>query len=482
MNRWTFLVMGALVLGACGSPAPEPIGTSASALTMNVIATHGSPYLGGPVLTGTVDVYLIWYGAVGFAQGYTPSMQHFVGGISHVEGRYQPWDAVTTYYDINGNRASNNLVYSGQYIDTTFEAGHGPALSTAAILDNAVTHGLPDDPNGLYMIVADGTVVPDSGCGHHESDFDGTRIVPDGIVFTYGGCNVVFSEIFHEMAEAVTDPFNSSAWHCNGGTDGFHCTNSPCGAANTTEMQGDACECQGAYQSVKVWPYTKATDPSYQVQPLWVNKGAGYCAWTPYQPGDINGDGVSDIAIVGGSDWSTLPIGFSNASGGWTITNLNDCGAGGQCDIPYFESLATEPGTHAVSGDFNGDGLGDIALVGKDWNGVPIAFSASPVTGTGSSPFAPRGVFPPASSTGTFNVGAFTTNVSWWNQVDQVGTPVAGDFNGDGYWDIALIGGSGWQSIPVALSNGTSQFNVDNYTTADAKSFESYARRCPSRC
>jgi hypothetical protein len=40
--------------------------------------------------------------------------------------------------------------------------------------------------------------------------------------------------------------------------------------------------------------------------------------------------------------------------------------------------------------------------------------------------------------------------------------PVAGDFDGDGRTDIALTGGSGWSSIPVAFSNGDGSFRVTN--------------------
>jgi hypothetical protein len=37
---------------------------------------------------------------------------------------------------------------------------------------------------------------------------------------------------------------------------------------------------------------------------------------------------------------------------------------------------------------------------------------------------------------------------------------VAGDFNGDGFSDIALVGAPGWTRIPVALSLGDGYFNA----------------------
>jgi VCBS repeat protein len=36
--------------------------------------------------------------------------------------------------------------------------------------------------------------------------------------------------------------------------------------------------------------------------------------------------------------------------------------------------------------------------------------------------------------------------------------PVSGDFDGDGRDDIALTGGAGWGSIPIALSRGNGKF------------------------
>jgi hypothetical protein len=39
---------------------------------------------------------------------------------------------------------------------------------------------------------------------------------------------------------------------------------------------------------------------------------------------------------------------------------------------------------------------------------------------------------------------------------------VSGDYNGDGRSDVALVGGQGWDSVPVAFSNGDGTF----FTTA----------------
>ena len=38
--------------------------------------------------------------------------------------------------------------------------------------------------------------------------------------------------------------------------------------------------------------------------------------------GDFSGSGRTDIALVGGQGWTTVPVAFANGGGTWTITNL----------------------------------------------------------------------------------------------------------------------------------------------------------------
>lgn len=169
--------------------------------------------------------------------------------------------------------------------------------------------------------------------------------------------------------------------------------------------------------------------------------------------GDVDGDGLGDIALTGGfvpssgAAWTTVPVAHSNADGSFRVTNHV---------VPSFPLFATQAGAAPVAGDFDGDGRTDLALVGgKGWGTIPVARSE------GDGKF------------GVTNLAA-TDFATYAAQLGAV--PVAGDFNGDGRTDIALTGGrtpSGapWGSVPVAFSNGNGTFRVTNLGVADFPTF-----------
>jgi hypothetical protein len=147
-------------------------------------------------------------------------------------------------------------------------------------------------------------------------------------------------------------------------------------------------------------------------------------------PGDFNGDGYDDIALIGPSNWTTIPIALSNGNGSFTLVNE---------PLAAFPSWAALPGVKVVPSDFNGDGLQDIALTGHaDWDSVRIAFS---------------------NGNGTFTIANWWSVVSWFGSLPSLAAtanavPIAGDFDGDGHDDIAVTGPAGWTTIPIAFANG----------------------------
>jgi len=162
--------------------------------------------------------------------------------------------------------------------------------------------------------------------------------------------------------------------------------------------------------------------------------------------GDFNGDGRSDIAIVGGTQANEIAVALSNGDGNFTI-HVEAVTAGDT----NFAAYATQPGVQVVSGDFNGDGKGDIALTGgSGWWTIPVAFSTNGAFSVVNADI--------ASGDGNFPYYAPAQGVK----------AISGDFNKDGKSDIALTGGAGWWTIPVAFSNGDGTFSPTNNATQGA--------------
>jgi hypothetical protein len=156
--------------------------------------------------------------------------------------------------------------------------------------------------------------------------------------------------------------------------------------------------------------------------------------------GDFNKDGLDDIALTGGPDWTGIPIAFSLGHGSFRF---------GSAEVLDFPRLAQEPGVKAIPGDFNKDGFGDIALTGgPGWESIPVARNY----GNGQFTVMNKPVLHFAS----------------FAQAPGVKV-VPGDFNKDGFGDIALTGGPGWTTIPVAHSYGNGQFLVTNAPLADPR-------------
>jgi hypothetical protein len=155
-------------------------------------------------------------------------------------------------------------------------------------------------------------------------------------------------------------------------------------------------------------------------------------------PGDFNGDGRGDLAITGGAGWGSIPVAFSQPDGSFRVTNMA---------VANFPGFAAQAGTRVVPGDFNGDGLSDIALTGPSaWTTLPVALS------NGDGTFVVSNLaladFPLMASRGGVQI-------------------VPGDFDGDGRSDIALTGVSGWNSIPIAFSSGDGTFQLINRDLPD---------------
>ena len=137
-------------------------------------------------------------------------------------------------------------------------------------------------------------------------------------------------------------------------------------------------------------------------------------------PGDFNGDGKTDIALTRPT-WNAFRVHLSNSTSFISSYWATD-----------VDGMAMDKQTYVLPGDFNGDGKTDIALLRPDWTGFRLRLS---------------------------NGDSFTS--AWWETgwngmwADGQTYVLPGDFNGDGKTDIALTRPT-WNAFRVHLSNSTS--------------------------
>jgi hypothetical protein len=204
---------------------------------------------------------------------------------------------------------------------------------------------------------------------------------------------------------------------------------------------------------------------------------------------DFNGDGLTDLALVGlQTGWpptqkTFIAVVLSKGDGTFSAPMEVATTYQGGGPVRDFNIWAATPGVKIVAGDFNGDGLGDIAMTGPGWWSIPIAF------GNNGSLARNQGfISAPGTLTSFLIVNAISDDSAQFDSAaSQLGpqTLVTGDFDGDGVTDLALTGGTQWSSIPVAFSNAVfgnqlGLFQVANVFNSDLSSFSTDASMGPT--
>ncbi|KAJ2964595.1 hypothetical protein NQZ79_g438 [Umbelopsis isabellina] len=129
-------------------------------------ATVDITYQGGPIMTGAITVYPIYYGTWSAIQKDIVST--FVGGISSTGW----WNIEETYTNSAGVAVTGPVSVGKEY-DDNYSLGKSLADNDIeTIVSNAIANGLPTDTNGIYAVLTAGDVAETSGfcsqyCGWH---------------------------------------------------------------------------------------------------------------------------------------------------------------------------------------------------------------------------------------------------------------------------------------------------------------------------
>lgn len=203
-----------------------------------VAKSAGITYHNGPIMLGTTNAYVIWYGDWTKSVNGTQIISDFLSNV----GGSPYFNINTTYY--NGNKAyvSNSVTLAGSTSDTTYKYGTNltDANVTSIVTDAISSNRLPLDANGVYFVLTSGDVGESSGfltkyCGWHTYTTYSSTVVKYSFVGdptkNMSACSVqstspngnaavdaMISVIAHELEEAVTDP-QLNAWYDTQGAE-----------------------------------------------------------------------------------------------------------------------------------------------------------------------------------------------------------------------------------------------------------------------
>jgi hypothetical protein len=247
---------------------------------------------GGPVLKGTVPVYVIYYGT--FTTTTTETIvTNFFTDLSTGSPQY---DVNRTYGDsvgfVQGTLFPPMIALDDYSQGKSLGSSSIPKIIQTAIANGPGNGGLPADAAGVYFVVT----APDvkvsgfctSFCAYHTRTTIGITDIKYALIPDPGqactGCDgnvAVFHQnitpngdmaademtdsIFHELSEAVTDP-DLNAWYTSNGSE-----------------NGDLCNY--VYKSTYTAPNGSTANAQlgghdYLIQAIWENVSPGFCAST----------------------------------------------------------------------------------------------------------------------------------------------------------------------------------------------------------
>lgn len=243
------------------------------------VRTNGISYHGGPVITGGVNAYYIWYGNW---QGNTATT--ILTSFIQSEGGSPYFNINTTYYNGSNVKVSNTINYTGNTSDNYSQGSSFGDAGVLNIVKKALGTSTPN-ANTVYFVLTSADVKETSGfctqyCGWH------THATINGVDTKYAfvgnpdqcpsacedqttspngnaGADGMASIIAHELEEATTDP-DLNAWYDTRGEENAD----KCAWTFGTESTAS----NGSKYNVVLG------GKQYLIQQNWVNASGGYCS------------------------------------------------------------------------------------------------------------------------------------------------------------------------------------------------------------
>jgi hypothetical protein len=263
-----------------------------------VVTGNGINYHNGPVMKGTPNVYVIWYGNWNGTGSNTAATRGAIEHFFSTIGGSALELVNSTYGDTTGN-VTGAVRFGGSTIVSSSSNLSDSSLQTT--VSNALNSGaLPRDSNGVYFVLTSSNINETSGfctqyCGFHtRATLGGVDIKyafvgnvdrcpsgceiqstgPNSPATNVGGIDGMANTISHELEEAISDP-DLNAWFDSSGQENADKCNFNFGATSTCNANG---LCTASGTSARARYNQTFGSHNYMLQQNWRNSGGGACA------------------------------------------------------------------------------------------------------------------------------------------------------------------------------------------------------------
>lgn len=241
-------------------------------------------YHGGPVMTGPIRLYVLWFGDWSANRRRQQILVHFMSNLT------SPWFAINRGYpDSRGRRVANSVRLAQQVsVPAPSERRRVPDADLASAVRQALEERrLPVDASGVYLVLTSKSVDKvgflTRHCGWHDYFWFGAtsikyafvgdptgpnlRVCAPQTVSPNGdaGADAMASTIAHEISEAVTNP-EFTGWFDEHGNE-----------------NADRCAWQYGrrYRRGRAWANMRLGRRHYYIQMNWRNRGEPGCSLIP---------------------------------------------------------------------------------------------------------------------------------------------------------------------------------------------------------